>query len=365
MNSEKDLETAIEEETEITVKGLGKVKPLFKNSFSQAFMIVGVIVSINALLIGGLFIAQKQLANSVTTTEIILISNVLLISTILICFLLVPLISRKSLNPLRLEINRLQIILDNKDNEDQQLFSALDDYTPICLADLSGRIIYANSLFCEMSGYRVQDFEQQEHNIINLEHQDPKFMFHVWRDLNHGEAWKGKVCDSTKHGRTYWANTTVIRMYGVDGKPRQHIAVRSDATLAKKNELNQSALLHLLNANAEMLMLTDSDGYIVAINTALANFTGWQQEQLRDQLPEIMSTDHSDEHNLTEMQNSLQQGQYWNGRILNQRLSKLPESNLAIDSTEYWVDITITPLFNSNLEFIGCLQVQHEITLDI
>ena len=331
------------------------LKRAFKNSFSYEPTISGIVVLINALLIGALLIGQQQLAYSVTPTEI------LLISTALICFLLTPLINHNLLNPLRLENARLQAFLDDNGEENQQLFEALDHYTPISLADLSGRIIYANALFCEMSGYSAQELTHQEYNIINLEYQKPKFMFDVWRTLKHGQAWKGKVRDTTKHGREYWADTTIIKMQGAD-KPKQYIAIRRDATLAKRNEVKQSVLLHLLDANTDMLMITDADGYIIAINKALAHFTGWQQEQLRDQLPEIMRAAHTDEHYLTEMQNSLQQGEAWNGRLLNQRPSQSSVSNPAVDSAEYWVDITITPLFNTKLEFIGCLQVQHDIT---
>jgi len=333
-----------------------------KNSLSQAGIIIGIIVLINVLLIGALFIAKQQIANLVTTNEIILIGNVLLISTVLLCCLLIPVISFRLLSPLRSEVIDCKALLVNKDLENQLLFEALDEYAPISLADLSGRIIYANSMFCEVSGYREQDFEHQEVNIINLELQDPKFMTEVWRSLNREQVWEGKVLDTTKQGHEYWAENTIFIMQGPDGKPRQYVTVRRDSTLAKKNEINQALLLHLLNADPNMLMVTDALGHIMAINTALANFTGWQLEQLKDQLPEIMSTDHTDENTLTEMKNSLQQGKVWSGRILNQRPSEESDSEEVVDSSEYWVDITTTPLFNAKHEFIGCLQVQQDIT---
>jgi len=337
------------------------IKQLLKNSYSYAPIISGIILLINTLLFCALLIAQQQFVN-LAATEVFLISNVLLISSVLICVLLTPLINHRILNPLRLENIRLQTLLDDKELENKQLFEALDEYAPISLANLAGRIIYANSLFCEMSGYSELELLHDEHNLINLDLQEPKFLRKIWASLNRGQAWKGKVRDTTKSGRTYRVENTFIRMQGPDSKPRQYIAIRRDATLAKRNDVNQSVLLHLLNANTEMLMITDADGYIMAINNALANFTGWQQEQLKDKLPEVMFTVHTDEHNLLEMRNSLQHGHEWKGRILNQRPSQLSASNETIDGTEYWADITIKPLFNANLEFIGCLQVQHDIT---
>ncbi len=330
------------------------VKPPFKQSFLYGFVTISaVIVSINTLVIAALFLAQQQWAMALTTTQSILLS------TLLICLVLTPLIHFFLLKPLRLEVSQLQTHFDEKTHENQQLFEALDDYAPISLSDLSGRIIYANTWFCEITGYSERELLQQEHNIINLNYQDPKFMRPVWRTLNQGEAWKGDVCDSTKQGRIYWVDNTLIRMYGPDGRPKQYIAIRRDATQAKKNEANQLVLQHLLNTNTDMLMITDATGYITTINSTLAHFSGWQQEQLIGQLPEIMSSPYTDANKLAEMQQSLQQGQAWNGRLLNLYHKQLSDSG---EPAEYWVEIDITPLYSPKNEFIGCLQVQQDIT---
>ena len=325
-----------------------------KPSFLYGSVIIStVIILTNALLIAVLLLAHQQWAIALTTTQTILLSS------LLSCLVLTPFIHYYLLKPLRLEISTLQTHFDEKTHENQQLFEALDDYAPISLSDLSGRIIYANTWFCEITGYNERELLQQEHNIINLNYQDPKFMRPVWRTLNQGEAWKGDVCDSTKQGRIYWVDNTLIRMYGPDGRPKQYIAIRRDATQAKKNEANQLVLQHLLNTNIDMLMITDATGYIITINSALAHFSGWQQEQLIGQLPEIMSSPYTDANKLAEMQQSLQQGQAWNGRLLNLYHKQLSDSG---EPAEYWVEIDITPLYSPKNEFIGCLQVQQDIT---
>ena len=333
------------------------VKPPFKQSSLYGLVIIcAVIVSANALLIGTLVLAHQQWAIRFNTSQAILLS------TLLICLILIPLIHFFLLKPLRLEVIQVKAHFDEKTRENQQLFEALDNYAPISLSDLSGRIIYANAWFCEITGYSERELLQQEHNIINLEHQDPKFMRPVWRTLNHGEAWKGEVCDSTKQGRIYSVDNTLIRMYGPDGRPLQYVAIRRDATQAKKNETNQLVLQHLLNTNTDMLMITDATGYITTINSALAHFSGWQQEQVIGQLPEIMSSPYTDADKLAEMQQSLQQGQAWNGRLQNRHHSQLSGSG---EPAEYWVEIDITPLHSPKNEFIGCLQVQQDITLTV
>ncbi len=330
--------------------------PFKPSSLYCCVIICTAIVLTNALLIAALLLAQHQWAMVLTTTQTILLS------TLLLCLVLTPLIHYYFLKPLRLKVSELQTHFDDKTRENQQLFEALDDYAPISLSDLSGRIVYANAWFCEITGYSERELLQQEHDIINLNYQDPKFMRPVWRALNHGESWKGDVCDSTKQGRIYWVDNTLIRMYGPDGRPKQYVAIRRDATQAKKNEANRLVLEQLLNTNTDMLMITDATGYITTINKALADFTGWQQEQLIGQLPEIMSSPFTDAKNLAEMQLSLQQGQTWNGRLLNRHQSQLSSSGELAD---YWVDIDITPLYSAKHEFLGCWQVQHDITVSV
>jgi len=76
--------------------------------------------------------------------------------------------------------------------------------------DAKGRIIYANDLFLEISGYPLKEMIGKPHNIIR--HPDmPKAAFKdLWKTIQNGEVWTGFVKNKTKNGDFYWVYATVF-----------------------------------------------------------------------------------------------------------------------------------------------------------
>lgn len=84
--------------------------------------------------------------------------------------------------------------------------------------DAKGMIVYANDVFCEIAGYKLDELIGQPHNIVR--HPDmPKAAFKaLWSDVQSKGFWTGIVKNLRKDGGYYWVNATVLRRVGKDGE---------------------------------------------------------------------------------------------------------------------------------------------------
>ncbi len=101
-------------------------------------------------------------------------------------------------------------------NSDEWHFSS-DEYI-LSETDEKGIIIYANDIFCEIAGYKLEDLLGQPHNIVR--HPDmPRIAFKgLWDDVQSKGFWTGVVKNLRKDGGFYWVHATALRRVHSDGR---------------------------------------------------------------------------------------------------------------------------------------------------
>ena len=100
-------------------------------------------------------------------------------------------------------------------NSDEWFFSS-DQYI-LSETDDKGLIIYANDVFCEIAGYKLDELIGEPHNIVR--HPDmPRIAFKsLWDDVQSKGFWTGIVKNLRKNGGYYWVHATVLRKIHKDG----------------------------------------------------------------------------------------------------------------------------------------------------
>jgi len=76
--------------------------------------------------------------------------------------------------------------------------------------DTSGVITYANRLFCEVSGYAVNELVGKPHNIIRHPDMPSAVFAKMWETIKGGQAWNGLVKNLRKDGSFYWVETEIL-----------------------------------------------------------------------------------------------------------------------------------------------------------
>jgi two-component system, sensor histidine kinase and response regulator len=115
---------------------------------------------------------------------------------------------------------------------------ALDEHAIVSMTDLAGNITYANTRFCQVSGYRRDELIGRNHRILKSGRHDAEFFKRMWATISAGQVWHGEICNRAKDGHEYWVAATIVPSLDPGGRPYEYIAIRTDISARKRVEMD-------------------------------------------------------------------------------------------------------------------------------
>ena len=108
--------------------------------------------------------------------------------------------------------------------------------TCLMVTDANNRVLNVNPIFCEVTGYSVEDIKGQKPSILSSGRHDAEYYAAMWRILNETGRWEGEIWNKRKNGDIYpeWLTITAVR----DHKDRvqNYIAAFADISRHKLAE---------------------------------------------------------------------------------------------------------------------------------
>ncbi|WP_076410693.1 response regulator [Shewanella sp. UCD-KL12] len=188
----------------------------------------------------------------------------------------------KALQEAELQSASLQVKEALGSLEDQQF--ALDQHSIVAITDLRGTISYVNEKFTEISGYSVKELIGQNHRMLNSGYHPTEFFSEMYRTITKGNVWHGEVCNRNKRGELYWVDSTILALKNANNRPKSYIAIRTDITKRKQQELEVKEALTLTNATLESaengIFVTSKEGEILQTNSQYSELWGVAKELL-------------------------------------------------------------------------------------
>jgi PAS domain S-box-containing protein len=128
---------------------------------------------------------------------------------------------------------------------------AIDSNVICSITDVNGQIIYANQLFCDVSGYSAGELVGKSHNIVNSGLHDADFFHNMWSTIRAGKMWHGEIRNKAKDGSFYWVKTVIIPIAGAENELTNFLSLRVIITekmlLEEERSRHLSALEDLLH----------------------------------------------------------------------------------------------------------------------
>lgn len=119
--------------------------------------------------------------------------------------------------------------------------TVLDDYSfLVSETDAKGTILFANSDFCDVAGYTLEELMGNPHSIVRHPDMPKKAFQSLWETVQKGEIWTGYVKNATKNGGYYWVYATVYPFESCDGS-NGFLSCRRKAT---KEEIDSAVELY-------------------------------------------------------------------------------------------------------------------------
>ena len=119
------------------------------------------------------------------------------------------------------------------------------------IADVQGKITYANENFCKISKYSREELVGSDHRIVNSGFHPKEFFADLWRTISSGKIWEGEILNKAKDGTPYWVESNIVPLFNEDGGIKEYLAIRKDISVRKKLELDLRELNQSLEAKVE------------------------------------------------------------------------------------------------------------------
>ena len=186
----------------------------------------------------------------------------------------------------------------------------------VVMTDLNRTILYVNEAFEKSTGYSREEAIGQNTRILKSGKQPREHYEEMNRRLDEGKKWQGEFINRRKDGSLYYEKASIVPVF-VDGELTNYLAIKLDITeyVQQKQKLKLSAAV-FENAQ-ESIFITDGENRIIAVNHAFTAITGYSEEEVRHEDPNILKSGYQDESFYRKMWEKITDTGRWHGKIYN------------------------------------------------
>jgi PAS domain S-box-containing protein len=123
--------------------------------------------------------------------------------------------------------------------------------------DRGGRIVFANHVFVETSGFSEEELIGAPHNLVRHPHMPEAAFANLWATIKAGRPWDGLVKNRSKTGNFYWVRANVTPVVEA-GEIKGYISIRSKPARAQI-ENAERAYAAIRSGNGKGIGLLDGE----------------------------------------------------------------------------------------------------------
>lgn len=222
----------------------------------------------------------------------------------------------------------------------------------IVSVDLADRIVYFNPAAEALYGWKSEEVLGRNITEVTSLSVTESQRAELLTRLVKGEHFRTE--SPARHRSGSWF-LTEIRNSPVRNAAGQLIGVLSvcqDITQRKKVEESLNFQAQLLSAVGQSVIATDLEGIITYVNPAAEALYGWKSEEILGRSVVDIFPSQASAETAAEIMAQLGRGERWSGEFPVQKR----------DGTEFWAEVTDTPIRNASGELVGIAGISQDIT---
>ena len=222
----------------------------------------------------------------------------------------------------------------------------------IIYTDPEFRITYVNNATEELFGWSLQELQGKTPALLNAEPFSDEFQQKIYATISKREAFSGEALNRRKDGSTFYCEMKISAITDSDDNITGYMSLQRDITQRLQNEAQMQLQSMALNAAANGIMITDTEGTVIWVNPALSTLTGYPPAEVIGKKPSILNSGTHPADFFKQLWETISSGKVWEGQITNRRK----------DGQQYIDEQTITPVFDNSGQITHYIAIKQDIS---
>jgi len=156
----------------------------------------------------------------------------------------------------------------------EQYIKAIEDANIVSKTNTDGIITFVNDEFCKISEFSREELIGKSHNIVRHPDAPKKLFEELWETIEQKKIYKTTIQSLSKHGLSFYLNTTIIPILDKNQKIVEYIAIRYNVTKEIQSKLYREQLEQALKEQKSLFM----QSRFASLGQMLANIAHqWRQ----------------------------------------------------------------------------------------
>lgn len=235
-------------------------------------------------------------------------------------------------------------------------YSAVDKSTALIEFLPDGTIVFANSNFLNIMGYRLEEIVQQHHSMFcpssEKTHSDYR---KFWSRLAAGETVKGRFMRLDKSQQEVWLEASYNPILDDNGKVTSILKLATDITVQVRNEFNDHSIIEAINRSMAVIEFSLKGEILTANNNFLVT-TGYRLEDIKGKHHRMLCcSKYTETNDYLQFWQRLNNGEFFSGRY--RRVHKTGRT--------IWLRATYNPIFDEHGKLIKIIKFASDVTPQI
>ena len=222
----------------------------------------------------------------------------------------------------------------------------------IMIADGQCRIVTINAKLEESLGLNRSEMVGMDLHDYLSNAQGREVCQQIQRTLEQSDAWRGEITDLKPNGERIhqWLTLSVVR--NDEGEAINYVGVFDDLTQERKREGQIRRLSQAIEQSPTSILITDTDSVIEYVNPHFLTSTGYALDEVLGRTPKFLGSGLTPLQTFRDLWHTLQQGQTWQGELINRHRNGQVSYQRAI----------ISPIRDAQAHITGYVAVELDVT---
>ncbi|MFN4298616.1 MAG: PAS domain S-box protein [Thermaurantimonas sp.] len=222
----------------------------------------------------------------------------------------------------------------------------------IVITDSAGNIQFVNKAFTKITGYTFEEVKNKNPRILKSGLIPEEEYEKLWSLITSGKSWYGEFINKKKDGSLYSESASITPVI-IDGKITNYVAVKNDITSLKELNKKFETLSLVASHTQNIVIITDNTGHIIWVNKSFEKNTGYTFDEVFGKRPgEFLQGKDTNPMHVKTIHKKLKELVPFKQEIL----------NYTKDGRPYWIEMSITPIFDEKGNHTMYIAVEDDIT---